>query len=89
MWDWILEFLIDVFPLSLGRKRRLREEWIGTVEDKRESRDFLPFKQGMEVVFRKEDGSRSKLRFTEAEAAPYAVGQRCQKHRGERLPRPI
>ena len=85
----ISDIIIDPLPLSLGRKRRLREEWIGTVEDKRQRRDFLPAKQTMEVVFRKEDGSRSKLRLTETEAAAYAVGQRCQKHKGERLPRPI
>ena len=62
MWEWILDLVVDFIPLSLGKKRRLREEWIGTVEDKRGLRDFLPSKQGTEVIFRKEDGSRSKLR---------------------------
>ena len=92
MWDIILDLIdiiIDPLPLSLGKKRRLREEWIGTVEDIRERGDFLPFKRTREVVFRREDGSRSKLKLTEPEATAYAVGQRCQKHKGEWLPCPI
>lgn len=92
MWDIILDLIdiiLDPLPLFLGKKRRLREEWTGTVEEIRERRGLFAVKQSREVVFRKEDGSRSGFKLTEPEAAAYSVGQRCRKHKGERLPRPI
>jgi hypothetical protein len=82
--DFIFGFLVLLFV----RTREKRQDWVGTVEEKKVRRGFSAARYRYVVIFRKEDGQGKKLRMDQDDFDMYQEGKRYHKKRGEYLPDP-
>ncbi|MGB2908472.1 MAG: hypothetical protein WBB73_15315 [Candidatus Aminicenantaceae bacterium] len=89
MWEIILEIAVELIPLSFLKRFRKGKEWTGVVEEIKTEGGLIPAKRNVIVVFRKQNGSTTRLKMRSDESLAYAIGQRYRKHSGESLPRPI
>ena len=88
----IAELIELVFYLLIPafRKRKKREEeWYGVVEDIQVKSDFSIAKHNCVVVFRRDDGTKRKIKVSEADFHSFEKGKRYLKKAGEDLPVPI
>ena len=89
MWEIIIELVLWFMPFSLRDRLNKGKEWTGVVEEVKLKGDFSPARRSTIIVFRREDGSTTRVKLKESHAAPFSVGQRYRKHKGETLPRPV
>jgi hypothetical protein len=89
VFDTILELIIyAIFPY-FRRKKRRKEEWYGTVEEKRIEGDFSLKKQACVVVFRTNEGQKRKMKMSEELFNKYEKGKQYHKRSGEDYPDPV
>jgi len=80
----ILEFII----LWLTRQKRKKEEWLGVLQEKKVKGAYSLSKLRHELIFRKEDGKKIKIKVDEEASSLYEKGKRYLKRSGELLPDP-
>jgi hypothetical protein len=80
----ILEFIV----FWLSKQKRKKEEWLGVLKEKRVKGGYSISKQRHELIFRKEDGKKVKIKVDKEVYALYEQGKRYLKRSGEFLPDP-
>jgi len=89
----VLSILFDLFvdsllilPAVLNRKREIRREWSGIVEEKRARPNRFLSKYAYTIVFRTDDGKGKRLRMRKDDFDLYREGKRYIKKAGTYLP---
>ena len=85
----VIDLFVDsllILPAVLKRKREIRQEWSGTVEEKRARPNRFLSKYAYTVVFRMDDDTKKLLRMGKDEYDLYREGKRYIKKAGTYLP---
>ena len=85
LFDFFVDSLLIV-PFLLKRKRDIRLEWSGIVEEKKARISHFLSKYAYTVIFRTDDGERKKLRMGKDDFNLYREGVRYIKKPRSYLP---
>lgn len=81
--------ILESIVLWLTKRKRKKEEWLGVLKEKKEKKGLLSgSRQRHELIFKKEDGKKIKIKVGEEAYALYEKGKRYLKRSGDLLPDP-